>query len=340
MLLDDEYMEYLWDVLQSRQMIFHPTIAPDGNFDCNKFYEFKRKKPFILFLDRNILSGLIKFCEQGSLRDKGESQIIGIIMTWAMMNDISISAGPAVQEWATQNKDQTCGLIELNKFLTIFDEYPMQMWLNVARGQTTKIPSLKLINEPASGITAQYANGCDHYYMTVASMLHLVGLYRNSKIKPVDKMLDFIQWTYDNLLVSQYIMAYAILLLTNQEYIKAPKDANSSDLARITKGCENQAWDITYLSNWSTLYSNTDNYKEEFLFATNDILLKRIFVNTHGEYGLNGLMHTIFSQKDYDRICDLIENRQENRVRPDFGLDPYVYFKELINKEAKLLLPK
>lgn len=338
MLLDGEDMKYLWNVIQSRQMIFHPTIAPDGNFDYKKFYEFKRKKPFILFIDRNILSGLIKFCEQGSLRDKGESQIIGIIMTWAMMNDIAISAGPAVQEWATQIKDQTYGLIELNKFLTIFDAYPMQMWLNVARGQITKIPPLKLVNEPASGITAQYANGCEHYHMTVASMLHLVGLYRNSKMKPVDKMLGFIQWTYDNLLVSQYTMAYAILLLTNQEYIKAPKDANSNDLARIIKGCENQAWDITYLSNWSTLYSNTDNYKEEFLFATNDILLKRIFVNTHGKNGINGLLHTVFLQKDYDRICDLIETRQENRVKPDFGPDPNSYFRKLIDKEKQWIL--
>ncbi len=338
MLLDGEDIEYLWNVIQRRQMIFHPTVAPEGVFDYEKFYKFKRKKPFILFIDRNILSGLIKFCEQGSLRDKGESQTIGIIMAWAMLNDIAISAGPGVQERATQIKDQTYGLIELNKFFTIFDEYPMQMWLNVARGHITEIPPLKLVNEPASHVTAQYADGCDHYYMIVASMLHLVGLYRKRKIKPVDKMLDFIQWTYDNLLVSQYIMTYAVLLLTNQEHVKAPKDANSNDIARIAKGCENQAWDITYLSNWSTLYSNTDKYKEEFLFATNDVLLKHIFVNAHGKNGFNGLMHTVFPQKDYDRICDLIETRQDNRVKPDFGSSPNLYFYKLIDKEKQRIL--
>lgn len=153
-------------------------------------------------------------------------------------------------------------------------------------------------------------------------------------------MLDFIQWTYDNLLVSQYVMAYTILLLTNQEHIKAPKDANANDIEQIVKGCVNQAWDITYLSNWSTLYSNTNDYKEEFLFATNDTLLKRIFVNAHGKEGINGLLHAAFSQKDYDILCRLIDNRQKNRVKPNFGSDPYEYFQMLIGKEKELLLAK
>lgn len=64
-------------------------------------------------------------------------------MTWAIMNDIAISAGPAAQECATQIKDQEHGLIEINRFLSIFDAYPRQMWLNVARGQITEIPSLE-----------------------------------------------------------------------------------------------------------------------------------------------------------------------------------------------------
>lgn len=338
LLLEDEDMDYIWDIVQNQQVVFHPLIAPEGQFDYKIFFKAKRKKPFALFIDRNILSGLIKFCKQGNLQDKGESQLIGIIMTWAIMNDIEISAGPAVQEGATQVKNQEQGLIELNRFFTIIDAYPGQMWLSIARGETTVIPPLEFSNEPANNITAQYANGCDHFFMTVASMLHIVQLYRNRTIEPVDKMVDFIQWTYDNLLVSQYVFVYAILLFSNQENIKAPKGVNSNDISRIVKGCENQAWDITYLSNWSTLYSDAEKYEEEFLFATNDILLKRIFVNAHGRRGVNGLLHTVFSQKDYDRICDLIECRQRNRVKPDFGLDSYMYFQELINKEKKMIL--
>lgn len=31
---------------------------------------------------------------------------------------------------------------------------------------------------------------------------------------------------------------------------------------------------------------NPADYKEEFFFATNDIMLKRIFINTHGDNGV------------------------------------------------------
>ena len=335
LILDGEDMEYIWEIIENQQMIFHPQIAPDGKFDYKNFFERKRKKPFILFVDRNILSGLLKFCEQGALKDKGESQLIGIVMTWAKMNDIAISAGPAVQERTTQIKNQREGLIELNKFQKVFEIYPGQIWLKVARGEITEIPPIKIKDELAKEITVDYSEGCDHYYLALASMLRVVRLYRDNTMNSYEKMIRFIQWTYDYLLVGQYIWVYAILLFTNQEYVKIPKGANSNDILRIIKGCENQAWDLTYLSNWSTLYYSPENYNEEFLFATNDNLLKRIFINAHGNYGVNGLLHTVFSQKDYDGISDLIEHNQSNRIKPSFGNDSCKYFQQLIDEEIE-----
>ena len=259
-------------------------------------------------------------------------------MTWAQMNDITISAGPAVQERATQIKNQEQGLIELQKFLDTFEAYPGQMWLNIARGQETEIPPLVFSGVPAKNITVEYATGCDHYNMTVASMIHAVGLYRNHDMRPVDKVIEFMKWTYNNLLVSQYVLVYVTLWLTNQENIKAPKGANSNDIYRIVAGCENQAWDITYLSNWSTLYGNTDNYAEEFLFATNDILLKRIFINAHGPNGISGLFFEVFSKKEYNKLCGFIEEQMENRIKPDFGTEPKKYFERLIENEKSNLI--
>ena len=127
LIIDDEDINFIWNIVQSQQMIFHPYIAPEGRFDYDRLYEVKGKKPIILFVDRNILSGLIKFCEQGSLQDKAESQLLGIIMTWAEMNEIAISAGPAVQERATQIENQEQGLIELQKFFDAFNAYSGQM---------------------------------------------------------------------------------------------------------------------------------------------------------------------------------------------------------------------
>lgn len=333
LIMDDEDMNFIWDTIQQQQIIFHPEIAPFGKFNLDRFYETKRKKPIVLFVDRNILSGLLNFCEKGSLKDKGESQILGLIMTWTEMNDIAISAGPAVQERATQTQNQEEGLRELKKFLEIFDAYPGQVWLKVAEGQLTEIPPVAFSGALAENISTNYSDGCDHYFMMVATMLHIVNLYRRCNMKPVDKVMAFLKWTYDYLLLSQYALVYAVLLFTAQDGIKVPKGANTDNIDRIVAGCENQAWDITYLSNWSTLYSNTQNYSEEFMFATNDILLKRIFVNTHGPNGVNGLLYEVFSKKDYHKLCDYIEDRMKHRIKPDFGRESQVYFKNLIEKE-------
>lgn len=338
LIMDDEDVNFIWDNIQQLQIIFHPLIAPDGKFNFEKFFEIKRNKPIILFVDRNILSGLLNFCEKGSLRDKEESQILGVVMTWAEMNDVAISAGLAVQERATQTQNQEEGLKELQKFLELFETYPGQIWLRIAEGRETEIIPIDFSGTIAKKINVDYSNGSDHYFMMVATMLHLVSLYRRRDMKPVDKIIDFLCWTYDNLLLSQYALVYAILLFTGQDKIKAPKNANTNDIDRIVSGCENQAWDISYLSNWSTIYGSKEEYSKEFMFATNDYLLKHIFINTHGPNGVNGLLYEVFSKKDYNKIWDYIEERMKNRIKPDFGKDPQIYFKILIEKEKAELI--
>lgn len=338
LIVDDKDMNFIWHTVQEQQIIFHPDIAPEGNFDYTKFFGYKAKKPFILFIDRNILSSLLRLCERGSLKDKGESQLVGLIMTWAHLNNVEISAGLAVMERAFQLKSQKEGLIELQKFLEIFDFYPGQMWLNVAEGQLTEIPPLVYSQKPAQYINVNYAEGGDHYDMAVASLLHIVQLYRNSAMRPVDKVQELFEWMYDNLLVGEYMLVYAIMLFTGQDGIKAPKHANSNDIEKIVAGCRNQAWDITYLTNWSTLYANTEKYDEEFLFATNDILLKRIFINKNAPEGLNGLLFSVFPKREYNQLVNLIEDRMQNRVKPDFGENPHSYFQKLIEKEMEQII--
>ena len=173
--------------------------------------------------------------------------------------------------------------------------------------------------------------------MAVASLLHVVQLIRNKNLTAAEKTKEFFQWMYDNLLVSEYLFVCAIMLFTGQEGAKAPKHANSDDIEKVIAGCENQAWDIAYLTNWSTLYSDTDKYAEEFLFATNDILLKRIFIMKNSPYGYNGLLFDAFSKKEYNQIMDYIEEKMKKRVKPDFGEDSHAYFTQLINDEKQQL---
>nr|WP_325298698.1 hypothetical protein [uncultured Oscillibacter sp.] len=334
-IFNDESIDFIWNTIQNQQIIFHPEIAPEGKIKYDIFAATKRRKTLTLFVDRNILSSLLKFCEIGSLKNKGESQLIGVIMAWAIFNDMPISAGMAIKERAFQLRSQEKGLVELQKFLEIFEVYPGQMWLQVAEGQLAEIPPIKYSNTLAQNISVNYADGGDHYDMAVASLLHAVWLYRDQTKRPIEKVREFIQWMYDYLLVSEYLLVYVIMLLTGQDNIKAPKHANSNDLGKIVAGCKNQAWDIAYLTNWSTLYSDTDKYSEEFLFATNDILLKRIFVNCNTPFGVNGLLFNVFHKKEYNQLMDYIEDRVRNRIKPDFGGKPQVYFQELIEEEKR-----
>ena len=334
-IFNDESIDFIWNTIQNQQIIFHPEIAPEGKIKCDIFAATKRRKTLTLFVDRNILSSLLKFCEIGSLKNKGESQLIGVIMAWAIFNDMPISAGMAIKERAFQLRSQEKGLVELQKFLEIFEVYPGQMWLQVAEGQLAEIPPIKYSNTLAQNISVNYADGGDHYDMAVASLLHAVWLYRDQTKRPIEKVREFIQWMYDYLLVSEYLLVYVIMLFTGQDNIKAPKHANSNDLGKIVAGCKNQAWDIAYLTNWSTLYSDTDKYSEEFLFATNDILLKRIFVNCNTPFGVNGLLFNVFHKKEYNQLMDYIEDRVRNRIKPDFGGKPQVYFQELIEEEKR-----
>ena len=336
-IFDGEIINFIWNTIQQEQIIFHPNIAPNGKIDYKVFAETKREEELALFIDRNILISLLKFCEIGSLKNKSESQLIGVIMAWAIFNDLPISAGVAIQERASQLRSQEEGLFELQKFLDIFDKYPGQMLLQVARGQWTEIPPIKYSNVPANNITIDYSDGGAHYDMAVASLLHAVQLYRVQNKRPVEKVQEFVQWMYDYLLVSEYMLTYIIMLFTGQENIKAPKHAKSEDIRKIIHGCKNQAWDISYLTKWSTLYADAEKYRMEFLFATNDILLKRIFINCNTEYGVNGLLYNVFPQKEYNQLIDYIESRTRNRVKPDFGDDPRAYFLELIEKEKREL---
>ena len=111
---------------------------------------------------------------------------------------MSIDAGLAIQERASQLHSQEKGLFELQKFLEIFDAYPGQMWLQIATGQRTEIPTIKFSNVSTNNVTVDYSDGGDHYDMAVASLLYAGRLYRDQTKRPVEKVQEFAQWTKGN----------------------------------------------------------------------------------------------------------------------------------------------
>lgn len=335
--LEDDEPQMIWDAINNSQLVFHPIYAPIGSIDYSELRRLKREKEVILFLDRNLLSSLLTLTKNGDLKKNGEKRMIALLILWSQMNQLPISVGLALMENASRDNDSYKAKIELRNFNDIFNLYPTQIWLNLADGRIDKIPKCDFSNIPYENSITYHENS-DHFLMNYASMLHLVNIYRNSEMNPTEKLLSFLSWNFENMIISQYINTYLVLLFSNQNGIKAPKHANSNVFERIEKGCMNQAWDLTYLSNWSTLYWDEPNKNEVFLFASADTMLKEIFINTHNGGDLFNLINTVFHKKSADRIIQFYDEKTTNRLKPDFGKNPTQYFKDLIDKEKKHLI--
>ncbi len=253
------------------------------------------------------------------------------------MNDFPVSAGLAIKEKATSLQDLLNAKIELQEFNNIFSYYPSMLWLRLAEGEIDSITPCPLDKKPYE-TNIDYTESDDHLLMHISEMLHIVYLNKQCDLSPAEKMLKFLEWNYRYLLLSETTLVYAAMLFTNQFEIKAPKYSGSYAIDKVFEGCKNQAWDLTYLSDWSCFHYEEDNMDTIFLFATNDYLLKRIFINTYAEGGVNALLHTVFDQRDYDKIIDfIIDHQGECRNKPNFGHNPKEYFNQLIDNERQRL---
>ena len=329
--------QVIWDKINNLQLVLHPRYAPEGRVEFHGFWQLCHEKELTLILDRNLLSSLLSLCEKGSLHNEKEMRTIALLIVWAQMNDISISAGIAVTENASKFPDSNLAETELQMLDEVFELYPSMLWLKLALGEIDEIIPCQFSRAPYDTEIA-YHKANDHLLMNLACMLHIVYLYRQTDLSAVDKVIAFLEWNCENLLISQYMNTYITMLFSNQEYIKPPKGANSSNFGTIWSGCYNQAWDITYLSNWSTVYWNESETNEVFLFATADVMLKRIFVNTHGNnYG--DLVNLGFPKKQSRLVLDFCTNNiVNNRAKPDLGNNPQQYLLNLIEKEKQRII--
>lgn len=337
LIMEDEEPQYIWDFIQSRQMVFHPTLSPEGQWDYSSFFQYKLDHSFSLILDRNLYSYLLQFCSTGELADQETRQRIGALMAWAAMNDVSFCAILAAEERASQSGTTSHANLELEQFDRIFEIYPSQLWLRVAENEIVSIP--KLNGEHISEVTSLQDDYSSEYYdMLYASVLHILYLVKCIDLSPREKIISFFEWTYDNILLCQYAAVYAILLFTQQKGVKPPKHSGSKNFSDVLKGCKNQAWDLTYPSIQSVLLSSND-IQSEFLFATNDQQLKNIYINAHGPHGINGLLFAAFSKPDYKRITDYLIPRIEKRQaeQKDNQRFSRAYLSQLILREEALL---
>ncbi|MGO4185776.1 hypothetical protein AB4Z17_32055 [Paenibacillus sp. TAF43_2] len=336
--MDGEEYSFIWETLCELQIIFHPKYSRDGDIDFKELLDLKNTKKISVMLDRNLLSSLLKLSRDGYLKDEQEMRLIALLMTWLIMNNFPASAGLALKEYATKINDTNEPKRELREFNNIFDYYPGMIWLRLAEGAINEIPVCPLLTAPL--ITKiKYNEDDDHMLMHIAEMLHVVYLCRRQELSPVERMLEFLGWNYKYLLICESTLVYTAMLFTNQSGIKAPKNSGNNDIEKILSGCRNQAWDLNYLSNWSNFHYYEKTMDEIFMFATNDILLKRIFINTYAVGSVRALIEVVFSKSDAQKIFDVINlNQGEKRIKPDFGVDLKVYLSKLIEQEKNRVI--
>lgn len=338
LVVDAEEHSFIWDSICKLQLIFHPRLSRDGIIDYKTLSTLKYSKKINVLLDRNLLSSLLKLCREGYLKNENEMRIIALLMAWVLMNNFPVSAGLALKEYATKIDDVIEPKLELQEFNNIFDYYPSMVWLRLAEGVIDRIPACSLPIQPYV-TEIKYNEEDDHLLMHIAEMLHVVYLCKRKDLSPIEKMVDFLNWNYKYLLISESTLVYVAMLFTNQSGIKAPKNSGSKDIEIIMNGCKNQAWDLSYLSNWSCFHYNENSEKDVFLFATNDNLLKMIFINTYAEGGFGALIEVLFSRSDVQKICDVINNNLgSKRDKPDFGNIPKDYFCQIIEQEKQKVI--
>lgn len=330
-IFEDNEMDEIYELVNEAQLFFHPIYSIDGRINYGELLRLSNKNKIVIF-DRNIVSYLIDYTTNGILRDDYSMIIIALIMLYCNANKFQISIGFALQEYFSTRKDRKTIEQELNRFLTITEYYPSMIWKNILYSKNKEIPKIDKIRNYKRN--ADFSFKGRHQIMHECEMIALARIYKSNKTNK-EKLIEFIEWNYENTLICQYTITYAILLFGGQDGVKAPKNINSKNINKIIDGCVNQAWDLTYLSNWSTLYWDEDKSNSIHFFVTNDKLLKLIFNFTHS--GIN-IVDELFNKKDRTEINSRMLELRNNRIKPNVEIDMLEKLKEDEIKKLELLI--
>lgn len=307
--------------LIDRKIIFHPLISPKGTPD----FSYYKNKNYILILDRNLLIPLLRLANSGTLKDRFSLKLISSLFAWAEINGITTTAGMALMEYSYFKKGNKESNIEKNLFLEIFKKTNLSEWISLATGKITSISPVNSNNVFENDFSIKN----NHFKMHYLEMLKITQLHFDEKKSIENKFKLLFIWIYDNVLICKYTIFYSLLVFGNKS--KIFKDKNT-DYKKSIDLCVNQAWDLTYLSFWSTLYFNEKKTKNIFLLATMDQELKELFMITHEDNF--DIFITNFGSKTGKIIIGDLKAILLKRVKPE--IDSIKIDNLILNEERKL----
>lgn len=303
----DYELDGIEELINYHEIIFHPTYSIYGN---PNIIELKNtEKHLVLILDANILSDYLRLIKTGTIPDKERLKIIAALLIWSHFYNINLTSGIAFKEFTSDNNTINKVSNENNLFLKSINHYKPRIWIEVAKGEVSEIPPLS--ND--ENLEKYFFGGKnDHYRMHFAEVLYIKYLLHRNDLNTEQKILSFIQWNSENSLLCKYSLAYVFLLFTQK--IKQAKLFKAKSWDEIERVVKNQAWDLTYLSLWSTFYTEEDSSDSIYLFTTFDVDLKLIFCATHNKN--TDIFTSCLSSKISDKIKFVYKQMILNREKP------------------------
>lgn len=334
----DENIEDLLNILNifnnrltELHWFYSPFYFMDSKVDFQKIRKMRSddKKP-VFVLDRNIFSRLINVVSKGKT-DEGSTKDIAILIVWSALNDVNILPYYALNEFAEGKNSEMVAQREYGIFKKIFTDITLLEWLALALGFEEKNRTLVSADENIEQIETRFYNYSTDYLSNYAAMLHLSSVLLSEKDQ-IAKFKSFFDWFYSNLKVSRYTVVYVCrLLLGNNDY-KEPKKIHGKNIVKAIKGCQNQARDLSYLTQLSIDRWPMEQY--EPILITDDRMLGDIFVN--GCFNTQPIREFEKNVKISSRIItewvdDLLENHKEIEV------DDYeIYCRNIIGQELDM----
>lgn len=260
--VEESVLREVSNFITEHKLIWHPRISPTGVPDFTKY----KQRRFVLSTDRHIHVKLIRLLERGYLKDRFDRKLVSALLIWSEFNRVGISPLFALSEGESSNMniDRENSIIQ-----SIFSQYEIEAWIGLFCGSLDSIE----ICSPQVVVSAEIYSDNSHYKLHYASMLKVVELWNTAELNRKDKLLEFLQWNYDNTLMCRYTNMLVTLLFSGHS--KQCKVLTRSG-KEVLDMCENQAWDLTNLSLWSMLYSTEEQNRPIPLFCTNDKELKKI----------------------------------------------------------------
>lgn len=328
-IIEDNELEEFHNAICKMQIVFNAVHAPNGTIDVTKFYELTKNKKVFIIVDNNLMQYIIKIFQKDSRYDDYK-QRVAIFMYWTKMMNIQLTCVFSLFEIGKENADEY-----RNLFLQACNKVKPLEWRALAYGDLDK-----LITKEAPSIledTWEYDySKNEHFLMHYIEMVKLVQLISDKKTTSLDKFKLFIKWYYEHLIICSSTVSYVAMCLTNNG-VKPPKNINSPNIDKVLNGCRNQAWDLTFLSLYSTLLKGEDIY----FIATFDSDMKNIFINSNPPGEEINLITTIFStDKEIEQIKTTFQEAQtgiRKYKQIKAKAEKIEYLEKLLEKEIQIL---